>query len=173
VPAGVEHTGIFAPRPDGYIEVPLLDGERLIRQQTASYLVNGKAIWGGQLVLTSQRLLFRPLDLNGLSKIAKDGIELLPDDLAVFGKVVDKVLDYSTAYGNQKAGAVATSLITSVRPGRNAGLLHPPSLVLTMSDGRQLEIGILHSLTSMNPLPINNVARDETVAAISAQLAVR
>ena len=63
--------------------------------------------------------------------------------------------------------------VPSVRPGRNAALPHPPSLVLTMSDGRQLEIGILHRMTSMNPLSINNVARDETVAAISAQLAVR
>lgn len=166
-------TGIFAPKPDGYLDVPLLDGEQMIRQQTASYLVDGKAVWGGQLVLTSQRLLFRPLDLNGLSKMAQDGVDLLPGDLAVFGKVVDKVLDYTTAYGNAKAGAVETSLITSVRAGRDAALLHPPSLVLTMSDGRELEIGILHSIHSPNFLPVNNADRDEMVTAIAGQLAGR
>ena len=156
--------------PDGYIEVPLLEGEQMVRQQTASYLVYGKPIWGGQLALTSQRVLFRPLDGSATSKMIKDGIDFLPDGLAVLGKVADKVFDYSVVYDAGSVGAITTQLITGVRGGMDAGVLHPPSLALTLVDGRTIEIGILKSLGSLNIWHANNTARDEMVASISAQL---
>ncbi|NEA36926.1 hypothetical protein [Streptomyces sp. SID13031] len=142
----------------------------MIRQQVASYMVNGKAMWGGQFALTNQRLLFRPLDTSGVAKMIKDGVEFLPGDLAILGKVVDKALDYSTAYGDSLAGAINTSEIVGVIRGRNAALSHPPSLVLEFADGRRLEIGVLKSIGSPNFLPSNNSARDEMIEAILSEL---
>ncbi|HEU4568933.1 MAG TPA: hypothetical protein VFR99_12930 [Marmoricola sp.] len=161
-------SGIFAPKSDGYVEVPLLEGEHMIRQQTAS--VDGKSIWGGQLVLTDQRLLFRPLSVKGATKLINDGIDFLPDDLGVLGKLVSKALDYSTAYGEGKAGAVATRSIQQVAAGRNAGLFHPPSLVLTLEDGTRVELGILRSRGSANADPRNNAVRDEWLGLIRQHL---
>jgi hypothetical protein len=162
-------SGIFAHKSDGYADVPLLEGEQIIRRQTAS--VDGKSIWGGQLVLTNQRLLFRPLDMKGTTKLINDGIEFLPDNLGVLGKVVSKALDYTTAYQDGLPGAVPTSAIASVKAGRNGGLLQPPSLVLTMDNGTRVEIGILKSKFTPNIARSNRVARDEMVQLIKAQMA--
>jgi hypothetical protein len=156
--------------PDGYIDVPLLADEQMVHQQTASYLVYKKPIWGGQLALTNQRVLFRPLDPTATSKMIKDGIAFLPDDLAVLGQVVDRVLDYSTAYGEDTVAAIEAFAISGVGGGMDASLLHPPSLVLTLVGGRTIEIGVLKSLGSANFWHANNTARDEMVAAISDQL---
>ena len=162
-------SGIFAPKPDGYVDVPLLEGEEIVRRQAAS--VDGKSIWGGQLVLTNQRLLFGPLDMRGARKLINDGVEFLPDGLGVLGKVVSKALDYTTAYQDGLAGAVPTTAIASVGPGQNRGLFHPPSLLLTMDNGTRVEIGILESKFTPNIALSNRVARDEMVQLIAAQLA--
>jgi hypothetical protein len=162
-------SGIFAPKSDGYADVPLLEGEQIIRQQASS--VDGKSIWGGQLVLTNQRLLFRPVDMKGTTKLINDGIEFLPDNLAVLGKVVSKALDYTTAYQDGLPGAVPTTAIGSVGIGRNGGLFHPPSLVLTLDTGNRVEFGILKSKFTPNIAPSNRVARDEMVQLIKAQMA--
>ena len=121
-------------------------------------------------MLTSQRLLFRPLDLAGVTKLAENGIDLLPDNLAVLGKIVDKILDYSKAYADGKAGAINTAAIISVRAGREKGLFNPPSLVVATSSGRNVEIGVLASIKSPNPSPKNTAARDAMVQAINEQL---
>ena len=158
-------SGVFAPDSDGYADVPLLEGEHIILAQTAS--VDGKSIWGGQLVLTNQRLLFRPLDMKATEKLLSDGIDLfLPNNLAVLGNVVSKGLDYSSAYQDGLTGAVETTSITGVTAGRDAGLLHPPSLVISMSNGAQTTIGILKSKFTPNISPANNQARDEMIALI-------
>lgn len=161
-------SGIFAPKSDGYASIPMLDGEQVIRAQTAS--VDGKSIWGGQLVVTNQRVLFRPLDMKATTKLLNDGIEFLPDNLAVFGKVVAKGLDYSSAYQDGLTGAVPTSDIVGVDVGDGAGLFHPPSLILSMSTGAQTKVGILASKFSPNISPANAKARDEMIALIRQQL---
>jgi hypothetical protein len=170
VPPEVAMTDFFASESDGYIDVPLLDDEQVIRQQTASYLVYRKPIWAGQLALTNQRLLFRAIDANSTSKMTKDGIEFLPDDLAVLGQVVDKVLDYSTVYTSEPTVTINAPAISGVRAGMDAALLHPPSLVLTFSHGETLEVGILKSMGCANFWHANNEARDEMVAEILSQL---
>ena len=55
--------------------------------------------------------------------------------------------------------------------GRNAGLMHPPTLVLSFDDGRTLEIGLLKSIGTPNISRANNTVRDEMILAISQQLA--
>lgn len=165
-------SGIFHSS-GGYVDVPMLEGERIVHQTAATFLIGDTSMWPGKLVLTNQRLLFKPVSLKAISDILKEGIEFLPGNLAVLGKVVDKVLDYSTAYGDSKAGAVKTSTITGVRPGNNAALIHPPSLILAFGDGRSLAIGIVQALWCPHIWPGNNRARDEMVAAISSQLDAR
>ncbi len=151
------------------MEVPLLEGEALTRTQTAS--VDGKSIWGGQLVLTNQRLLFQPLDMKVTTKLLNDGIEFLPGNLAVFGEVVSKALDYTTGYQGGLTGTVPTTSIVSVGSGKGPGLLHPPSLVLTLDSGTRVEIGILTGRFSPNISSGNAAARDEMIQLIRAQLA--
>lgn len=163
-------SGIFAPKPDGYVNVPLLEGEQVIRRATAS--VDGKSVWGGHLILTNQRLLFRPLDMKGTTKLINDGIEVLPDGLGVLGKVVSKALDYATAYQDGLQGAVPNTAIAGVEPGEDPGLFHPPSLVLTLDIGTRIEIGILRSKLTPNLWSSNRVARDEIVQLIRNQLSV-
>ncbi len=161
-------SGIFAPRSDGYAPLPLLAGEQIVREQTAS--VDGKSVWGGLLVLTNQRLLFRPINVKGMDKLIKDGIDFLPESYGVLGKVVGKALDYVEVYQDGTAGAVDVAAIASVTSGKNAGPFHPPSLVVSMTDGAQTEVGILKSKMTPNISPSNNVARDEMIALIQQQL---
>jgi hypothetical protein len=52
---------------------PLLSDEQMIRQQSASYLVGQQPIQPGQLALTRQRLLLRPLDPTAIAE-AKDRV---------------------------------------------------------------------------------------------------
>jgi hypothetical protein len=164
-------TEVFSSElPDGYIDVPLLTDERMVRQQAACYLVYEKPIWPGQLALTNQRLLFRPLDLTATSKMTRDGICFLPDDLAVLGTVVGGALDYAAVYEEGSARVIHPPTISGVRPGMGASLLHPPSLVLTFADGSTMDIGIVKGMGSANFWHANNTARDEVVEEISAQL---
>lgn len=163
-------SGPFAPKAGDYAQVPLLEGERRIREQVAT--IDGNSLWGGQLVLTDQRLLFQPLDVKAATKLLSNGIDFMPANLAVLGKVVSKALDYTTAYQDGLEGAVPTTAITSVDPGRGPALFHPPSLVLTMDNGNTVEFGILRSKLTPNISPTNTTARDEMVALIRAQLAL-
>lgn len=169
-PKGAAMSGIFAAKSDGYADVPLLGGEQIVRTQTAS--VDGKSIWGGQLVITNQRILFRPLDVKGATKLLNDGIEFLPDQLAVLGKVVSKALDYAGAYGDNLAGAVPRAEIASVATGKGAALFHPPSLLLALGSGQKVELGILYGRLSPNLDPRNSRARDEIVTLIRALIEV-
>ncbi len=149
----------------------MLEGERILKSCVAACLVRGMPSWGGQLVLTDQRILFRPLDVSAAANILREGIDLLPDNLAVLGQLVGKALDYSTAYGDALSGAIETARITGVRRGRNASLTRPPTLVLSYEDGHELEVGLLASRSSLNLRPQNSVVRDEMMRAVEAQIA--
>lgn len=164
-------SGIFKAPSDGYVDVPLLSGEQVLRRQTAAYLKGGKSIWGGQLIVTNQRILFRPLDVGAAASMIKDGIDFLPGNLADLGKVVSKTLDYTTAYGERLAGAVGIAEIVSASRGQNASLTKPASLVLRFADGRALEIGVLKGKGYPTFWPANHTVRDEVVSLISHQLA--
>ena len=56
-------TGIFATRSNGYVNVPLLSGEQILRQQEGGYMRGGATLVGGKVVVTNQRLLFRPISI--------------------------------------------------------------------------------------------------------------
>lgn len=162
-------TGIFAARDDGYVDVPLLPGERVLRQQQAAYLKGGQSLVGGMLVVTDQRLLFRPIEVGMASKLLNDGIEFLPDGLAQLGKLAGKLIGYATDTVNGAAGAVPMATIVAVEPGVDAGA-HPSSLVLTAEDGRRIEIGISASLFTPIWSKKSDRVRDEIVALIRGQL---
>lgn len=100
-------------------------------------------------MLTTQRLMFRPLDVGvATAVLGGGGVHLGPKSLAV-----------------------PTSFIAKVEPGRDPGLFHPPSLVLTLRDGTRVVIGIGASRFTPNISGKNRTARDEMVALINAQLA--
>ena len=124
----------------------LREGEEVLHQQTAS--ANGRSIWGGTLVLTNQRLMFRPLDVGVATAVMSGGgVHLGP-----------------------KSIAVPTSFIEGVEPGSDPGLFHPPSLVLTLRDGTRVVIGICASRFTPNISRRNRTARDHVVELIKAQL---
>lgn len=162
-------SGIFRTPSDGYADVPLLAGEQVIRRQTAS--VGAPSMWGGQLVVTNQRILFRPVDVKGLAELLTEGVSLLPDGLADLGKLVPKVLDYASAYQDGLAGALPTASITGVRAGRDPQMTAPPSLILGLDTGSTVELGILTSIRTPSIWPGNRTARDDTIELIDALLA--
>jgi hypothetical protein len=80
------------------------------------------------------------------------------------------VLDYGETYVGAKAGAIETSTIRGVSAGREGSLSHPPSIVLALSDGRSVEIGILAGVWSLGNSSKNTIARDEIIALVSRLL---
>ena len=163
-------SGIFKTPSDGYVEVPLLDDERIVHQQTAAALRGKVSVTGGQLVITTQRILFRALDVGAAVNLLRQSVDFLPDGLGVLGKMVDKSLDYATAYMGSVTGAIDTSAVRSVSPGMSAAVSHPPSLIVTMANGNSVEIGILHSISSPNFWPANTTDRHEIIGLIRSLL---
>jgi hypothetical protein len=132
-------TGTFAAPADGYVNVPLLDGEQMIRQQSCGYLHAGLN-WGGKLAITNQRVLFRPMDFGVINTIVADGLDLLPDSIAQVGKLVSRVVNYAATYGDRLAGAVPYATIRAANAGDGS------KLILTTDTGRQTNLGIAASL---------------------------
>lgn len=153
-----------------HANIPLLAGEKVIRQVNAAF---GHSI-GGLLILTSQRLIFRALEVAGARKLLEYGGSTLPDNLVILGKLVDKELDLSSAYTDTEIGVDHTDSIASVAVGREkSGLFNPPSLVISTADGRTIEFGIVASITTPNFSKRNAAIRDAMVQTINAQLEER
>lgn len=158
-------TGIFATRSNGYVNVPLLSGEQILRQQEGGYMRGGATLVGGKVVVTNQRLLFRPISIGVINKLVQDGIEMLPDRLAQIGKLVSKVLDYADTYTKGLAGAIPVAMITSANPGNRS------SMVLSVDSGRQTNLAIAASFWSrIWDVKKNDSARDEMIALIRSVL---
>jgi len=170
-PAGViSMTGVFQPPDEGYVKVPLEEGEQELLRKTAGLIQAGTSSVGGVLVLTNRRLLFRPLDVSKATKVLKESVDFLPDGFAEVGKVAGKAIDAVDGAITSKAGGIGYKAITDVRTGRGATVIRPPTLYIETATGRTIEFGVLRGIGEPNISPRNKSHRDEMVQAIKSVL---
>lgn len=125
----------------------------------------GRGQVGGQLVVTSRRLLFGPIATELIRAVGS----AVGDAASVPGTGVFKAL--LDSYEPLKAKQIFLRHVVSVDPGRNAGWTGPPTLKISLDTEGALEYGIVASTLSPNPMPANNVARDRAIAVIRAAVA--
>jgi len=141
------------------IPVALLDGEVQIATAVGSWDPGTFRSVGGNVIVTNQRVIFSPLDVRDVSK--------------VFGWVLGAVgareqLGKGASWLTTAIGDVRPLGVTrSARAGSNAKLIKPPTFIVTLEDGTEHVIGILHDRLAMSVDPRNNDARDAIVAAIN------
>lgn len=138
-------------------------GEVEVARTTACTLKFGGKSWvGGELVLSSKRLLFTPLNMKDLAGLLGYGLQksgVKGAQLAV-GWIAKQI--------RQEATGLAT--IASARPGRSGDWLRPPSIVLVTTDGREIEFGVLAGRLLPNWSAAHRGARDEFLVTLEASL---
>jgi hypothetical protein len=167
---GAHMTGVFEPPNEGYVKVPLEEGEQELLRKTAGLIQAQTNSVGGILVLTNRRLLFRPLDVNKAAAFLKEGLDFFPNGYAEVGKVASKVIDAVDDAIRSKAGGIGHKAIAGVRTGRGATLIRPPTLYIDTSAGHTVEFGVLRGIGEPNISPRNKPHRDEMVQAIQSVL---
>jgi hypothetical protein len=132
--------------------VLLDDGETELAREVAAVHPGTLQSLAGDLVLTTSRLVFAPLQTRK------------PPPL-VSWRVPRK-----DAKAKGKGTAKQPDVLAAVRPGRSSTLMAPPTLVLTTGDGTTWEIGILAGRRKANRSPDNTAARDRMLEAIRGRL---
>jgi hypothetical protein len=146
------------------LPVTLDPGEQELDRVVGCTVKGNGASWvGGDLVLTNQRLLFTPLNIN-------DAASLLTYGLTKTGAPGQAAAVVGWMQKQAVQQPVGLDAISEIRAGRGASLLHPPSLVVTLSTGTGLEFGVLATRTSFNGSSANTAARDGFVSKVRSLL---
>lgn len=116
---------------------------------------------GGDLVLTSLRVIFTPLNTADLSKLLSFAL-----GKAGVGKAIGIVDTVQGMIGTAAPiGPGALSAISSIDAGSNGSFLKPPTLIIRGADGSSAEVGVLEERTSPNFSAGNRIARDRFLQA--------
>jgi hypothetical protein len=146
-----------------YTPAPVpLDG--VIGRWPAARTASGLAVAGGEVILTRDYLVFTPWDMTR----SRDFLGKL-----LGGAGVPHVGDVNKLLTTSKLlepVAIPLSQISRVQPLGRASLLKPPYARLVFTDGRHLEIGILARSSYPNFFQANNVAFDDWLGKLGAQL---
>jgi hypothetical protein len=145
-----------------YIDVPIPEDEKQVGVWTGSALISGVPAIGLQIILTNKHLVLAPLNLNPSLKLFEffsNYIKIIETPL----KVVKETIELT---GAQKIINIPLGEIQSVKASGEPGLLRPPGIVITLRDGREGYLGVLHSMTSPNFLPANARARNTLLEAL-------
>jgi hypothetical protein len=129
------------------VPLQLADGESEVLRVVAAVHPGTLSSIAGDLVLTSARLVFTPLQSRHETRTIS--------------------WELARPKGRRKAGNV----LTAVRAGDPPGLMRPPTLTLTTGDGTVWEIGVLAGRRRANRSRENAVARDRVVEAVRRRLA--
>jgi len=129
------------------VPIPMDDEETELTREVATVHPGTLSSIPGDLVLTSSRLVFAPIE----SKKTPDAI----------------VWRFTKGRSRTKAA----DALAAARAKDAPGLMRPPTLVLTTGDGTTWEIGILAGRRKPNRSPDNAQARDRIVEAIQGRLA--
>ncbi|MGW6447244.1 hypothetical protein [Lentzea sp. NPDC055074] len=156
--------GLLGGSGKNALPVVMADGEAEVTRVVASFRPGGFTSVGGDLVLTTKRLVFTPLNVTDVVKVmtwalgkagAPDPVAGLPEKL---GELVEQ----------EDFGGLPE--IARVEVGGPPKLLMPPTLVISGADGAVREIGVLASRTTTNASPKNAVERDRMAEAIRAAM---
>ena len=129
------------------VPVPMDDDETELVREVATVHPGTLSSIPGDLVLTSARLVFAPME----------------------GKKTPEPIVWRFTKG--KSRTKAADALAAARAKDAPGLMRPPTLVLTTGDGTTWEIGILAGRRKPNRSPDNARARDRIVEAIQGRLA--
>ncbi|MCH8572230.1 hypothetical protein LSI54_12820 [Nesterenkonia sp. AY15] len=124
---------------------------------------------GGDLVLTTCRVIFTPLDTSDVSKLLSFGLGKAGADGGIVG-IVDKVQEMIGTAAPIGSGALTE--LSRIEAGHEGSLLKPPTLVIHGSDGSSEEIGVLEKGLSHNSSANNRAARDRFIEATVKQIAL-
>ena len=129
------------------VPIPMDDDETELVREVATVHPGTLSSIPGDLVLTSSRLVFAPLE----------------------GKKAPELISWRFTKG--KSRTKAADALAAVRAKDAPGLMRPPTLVLTTGDGTTWEIGVLAGRRKPNRSPDNARARDRVVEAVQGRLA--
>ncbi|NYJ04273.1 hypothetical protein [Petropleomorpha daqingensis] len=129
------------------VPIPMDDDETELLREVATVHPGTLSSIPGDLVLTSSRLVFAPVQ----------------------GKKAPQLITWRFTKG--KSRTKAPDALAAARAKSAPGLMRPPTLVLTTGDGTTWEIGILAGRRKPNRSPDNARARDRLVEAIQGRLA--
>jgi hypothetical protein len=141
---------------DGYIPIPLNDGEQVIHDQEA-----GIHQVGGRLVLTNQRLLFRPMDLGLANDLIHQGLRLIGGHTALVGHFVSALVKYA----HMQKQAIPTEQITAVGPASSRD-----TLWIERAGGHRYEFHVTTTIWTSRLSPKNEAVRDAFIQEISSYL---
>jgi hypothetical protein len=128
------------------VPVPMDDDETELVREVATVHPGTLSSIPGDLVLTSSRLVFAPME----------------------GKKTPEPIVWRFTKG--KSRTKAADALAAARAKDAPGLMRPPTLVLTTGDGTTWEIAILAGRRKPNRSPDNARARDRMVEAIQGRL---
>jgi hypothetical protein len=128
------------------VPIPMDDDETELVREVATVHPGTLSSIPGDLVLTSSRLVFAPMQ----------------------GKKTPEAIVWRFTKG--KSRTKAADALAAARAKDAPGLMRPPTLVLTTGDGTTWEIGILAGRRKPNRSPENARARDRIVEAIQGRL---
>ena len=129
------------------VPIPMDDDETELVREVATVHPGTMSSIPGDLVLTSNRLVFAPIQ----------------------GKKAPEPISWRFTKGRSRTKAA--DALAAARAKDAPGLMRPPTLVLTTGDGTTWEIGILAGRRKPNRSPDNARARDRIVEAIQGRLA--
>jgi hypothetical protein len=129
------------------VPIPMDDEETELTREVATVHPGTLSSIPGDLVLTSSRLVFAPIE----------------------GKKTPEAIVWRFTKGRSRTKAA--DALAAARAKDAPGLMRPPTLVLTTGDGTTWEIGILAGRRKPNRSPENARARDRIVEAIQGRLA--
>lgn len=151
---------------DGKKTLPLVmaEGEAEITLAVASFRPGHFTSVGGDLVLTTKRLVFTPLDVTGV-------VEVLDWAIGRAG-APDILSGLPTKLGDHVRQADLGPLpgIASVATGGPPTLTTPPTIRITGTNGVVSEIGVLSRRLSPTGANANAVERDRMLTAIQAAM---
>jgi len=122
----------------------------------------GLPFTGGQIALSNDRVIFNPINTDGAQKILAAGARVAGVPAVGLG------LRALRQTGALDPTSVPRGGVTSVQPGRDAGILHPPTVVIDSDSGRQ-ELGIVHNAAAPNWSKRNVEARDAFLRALQGR----
>lgn len=131
--------------------------------------MKGSIAWvGGDIVLTNQRLILAPLNINDLVKLTSSGLEIVP--IPGSNRVMT-IIGWAQKLVKQVDADAAN--ITAVTIGQQAPTWnYPPSIVIHRTNGDPIEFGVLAGRLVPNVSKKNVRPRDELYSLVKQTLQI-
>jgi hypothetical protein len=131
----------------------------IIDRSPAARMVGGKPVWGGDLEVRTDAVVFRPIDVDHPVRF----YNLVLPRLGVPGVAVKGAEALLNATGLREAQVIRRNEIASVEVLHDARLTKPPTMRMTLTNGQQHDYGVVVGQATPSIRSSNNVARNRMV----------